>query len=55
MAYFMVPRFVRFVHELPKIPTNKVQKIRLREQGITRDTWDREAAGIVLKRERLAS
>ena len=55
MAHFMVPRFVRLMDELPKTPTNKVQKTQLREQGITPDTWDREGAGIVLKRDRLAS
>ncbi len=52
MAHFMVPRYVRFLDALPKTPTNKVQKAELREAGITSDTWDREAAGIILKRER---
>jgi crotonobetaine/carnitine-CoA ligase len=42
MARFMVPRYVRFVDALPKTPTEKVQKFRLREEGITSDTWDRE-------------
>lgn len=45
MARFMVPRYVRFLDALPKTPTEKVQKFRLREQGITADTWDRERAG----------
>ena len=54
MAHFMVPRYVRFMDALPKTPTNKVQKTRLREEGVTDDTWDREAAGIRLKRERLS-
>jgi hypothetical protein len=27
-----------------------VQKVKLREEGITPDTFDREAAGITLKR-----
>jgi len=52
MAHFMVPRFVRFLDSLPKTPTNKVQKAELRAAGITPETWDREAAGIILKRER---
>ncbi len=38
----MIPRYVRVVEELPKTPTEKVQKHILREQGITADTWDRE-------------
>ena len=52
MAHFMVPRYVRILDGLPKTPTNKVQKAELRAAGITADTWDREAAGIILKRER---
>ncbi len=42
MAYFMVPRFVRFMTELPKTPTERVQKYRLREEGVTDDTIDRQ-------------
>ncbi|MCX6584164.1 MAG: AMP-binding protein [Candidatus Aminicenantes bacterium] len=50
MAYFMIPRYVRYMDELPKTPTERVEKYRLREQGITRDTWDREKAGYKLKK-----
>ena len=50
MPYFMVPRYIRYVAELPKTPTERVQKVKLREEGITADTFDREAAGIVVKR-----
>jgi crotonobetaine/carnitine-CoA ligase len=50
MAYFMVPRFVRFMKEMPKTPSERVQKYKLREEGITPDTWDREKAGYKLKR-----
>ena len=53
MAHFMVPRYLRILPELPKTPTNKVQKLELRRQGITSDTWDRERAGISVRRERL--
>ncbi len=53
MAHFMVPRYVRYVDALPKTPTAKVQKAALRDAGRTPDTWDREAAGLVLRRERL--
>lgn len=52
LPYFMVPRYFRVLDELPKTPTAKVQKALLREQGITPDTWDREADGIRLKREK---
>ncbi|MBM3490540.1 MAG: ATP-dependent acyl-CoA ligase [Alphaproteobacteria bacterium] len=53
MAHFMVPRYVRILPELPKTPTTKIQKAELRKAGVTADTWDREAAGIVLRAERL--
>jgi crotonobetaine/carnitine-CoA ligase len=53
LPYFMVPRYVRIVAELPKTPTAKVQKVELRRDGVTADTWDRERAGVKLKRENL--
>ncbi len=55
MAHFMVPRYIRVVPGLPKTPTQKVQKHLLRSDGITADTWDREKAGIRLRRERLSA
>ncbi|MDA5193518.1 AMP-binding protein [Govanella unica] len=53
MAHFMVPRYVRVVEALPKTPTNKIQKVQLRGEGVTSDTWDREASGLALKRQKL--
>ncbi len=50
MAYFMVPRFVRFMDELPKTPTLRVQKVLLRNEGVTGDTWDRVKAGYQIER-----
>jgi len=50
MAYFMVPRYLRFMDAMPKTPTQRVQKNILREQGITAETWDREKAGYKVKR-----
>ena len=50
MPYFMVPRYIRFVETLPKTPTERVQKVKLREEGVTADTFDREAAGITIRR-----
>lgn len=55
MAHFMVPRYFRFTDELPKTPTMKIQKHLLRDDGVTDDTWDREAAGLKLKREKLGA
>jgi carnitine-CoA ligase len=51
MARHMVPRFIRIIDELPKTPTAKVEKHILRAEGLTADTWDRECAGIVIRRE----
>ncbi|GHE61352.1 ATP-dependent acyl-CoA ligase [Camelimonas fluminis] len=53
MAHFMIPRYVRVLPDLPKTPTSKVQKHLLRSAGVTPDAWDREAAGIRIRRERL--
>jgi crotonobetaine/carnitine-CoA ligase len=53
MAHFMLPRYIRVVQALPKTPTQKVRKHLLKEQGVTADTWDREAAGISVKREKI--
>ncbi|WP_210321200.1 AMP-binding protein [Aquibium microcysteis] len=53
MAHFMIPRYVRVVDALPRTPTAKIEKVKLREAGITGDTWDRDAAGIVIKREKV--
>jgi crotonobetaine/carnitine-CoA ligase len=46
----MVPRYILFVDSLPKTPTERVQKVKLREEGITADTFDGEAAGIAVRR-----
>jgi crotonobetaine/carnitine-CoA ligase len=35
MAYFMVPRYLRIREELPKTTNLKVQKYKLREEGVT--------------------
>jgi crotonobetaine/carnitine-CoA ligase len=50
MPYFAVPRFVELTDALPRTESGKVQKYKLRERGRTAATWDREAAGVVLKR-----
>lgn len=52
MAHFMVPRFVHFIEALPKTPSEKIEKYKLKvwaEQN--RDSlWDREAVGLKLER-----
>ena len=43
MARHMVPRYVDIVTELPRTPTEKVEKYRLVQLGVTERTWDRES------------
>jgi carnitine-CoA ligase len=50
MPYFMVPRYIRCVDALPKTPTERVQKVKLRDEGVTADTFDRETHGPKLER-----
>ena len=55
MAHFMIPRFIRVMQDLPKTPTQKVQKHLLRDEGVTSDTWDRDKAGVKISRDRLGT
>lgn len=51
MPRFTVPRYLRLVEDLPKTPSQRVQKFRLRAEGLTADTVDREALGIEVPRD----
>lgn len=42
MAKFMVPRYIDFRDALPKTETHRVQKAKLKKEGVTASTWDRE-------------
>ncbi len=53
MAHYMLPRYIRILPELPKTPTAKIEKHRLRAEGVTPDTWDREAEGVRVSRHGL--
>jgi len=48
---YSIPRYVEFVAELPKTPTNKVQKHVLRSQPFTAGTWDRTTSAAVQQRK----
>ena len=50
MPYFAVPRYIDIRTELPRTESGKIQKFKLREQGVTDTTWDREAAGVNVQR-----
>ena len=44
--------YYEFRNELIKNPTGRVLKYKLREQGVTPATWDRESAGIIVRRRK---
>jgi crotonobetaine/carnitine-CoA ligase len=48
--HFFVPRYIEFLDELPTTPTGRVQKFRLRERGVTAETWDGRAEGFEVRR-----
>jgi crotonobetaine/carnitine-CoA ligase len=49
MPRFMIPRYLEFVEALPKTEaTLRIQKVKLRAEGATPSTWDRERSGSTL-------
>ena len=48
--YFFVPRYIEIKKSLPYTPTNKVEKYRLRVEGVGPDSWDRDASGFRVER-----
>lgn len=43
MAHFAVPRYIRWMDELPRNASERVQKFQLRAEGLAPGTWDRLA------------
>jgi acyl-CoA synthetase (AMP-forming)/AMP-acid ligase II len=50
MAYFMVPRYLVVRKTLPKTGTMRVEKYKLRQEGISAGAADRAELGITLNR-----
>ena len=50
MAHFALPRYIRFVKEFPRTPSQRIEKYKLRSEGITPDSWDREKIGYKIHR-----
>lgn len=48
MPYFMIPRYIEVVQTLPKTENEKIQKAKLREQGNTERTWDRNRSEVTI-------
>ena len=51
MAYFMVPRYVELVEDIPRTGTLRVQKTDMKRRGVTDRTWDRVKEMPELKRK----
>ncbi|MBB5161536.1 crotonobetaine/carnitine-CoA ligase [Mycobacterium sp. AZCC_0083] len=52
LPYYAVPRYVEIVDELPTNVMGRVQKFKLVERGITERTWDFEALGHAIERNK---
>ena len=50
LPYFAVPRYLDFVAALPATENGKVQKFKLKEQGVSATSFDAVAAGYQVKR-----
>lgn len=44
LPYFAIPRYIDIVADLPRTENGKVQKYKLRAQGVSGGTWDRQLA-----------
>jgi crotonobetaine/carnitine-CoA ligase len=51
MPYFMIPRYIEVVQTLPKTENEKIQKAKLREQGNTERTWDRNRSEVTITKD----
>lgn len=47
MAYFMIPRYMEFAERLPKTPTERIEKYKLKATRPNANTWDREIDGMI--------
>lgn len=43
LPYFAIPRYIDIVTDLPRTENGKVQKFKLRNQGVNDSTWDRQS------------
>jgi acyl-CoA synthetase (AMP-forming)/AMP-acid ligase II len=50
MAHFAIPRYIAIRDAMPKTPSERVEKFKLKNEGITDDCWDREAEGVEFAR-----
>ena len=50
LPYFAVPAYIEFCKDLPKNPVGRVLKYKLRDAGVTDNTWDLESSSIELNK-----
>jgi crotonobetaine/carnitine-CoA ligase len=50
MSYFAIPRYVDLLDAIPRTENGKIKKFEMRTRGITPTSWDRERAGVTIKR-----
>lgn len=50
LPHYMVPNYIEYIEQLPRTITNKVQKAKLRQLGITDNTWSRKTAGVSVRK-----
>ncbi len=50
LPHYAVPRYVRIADELPKTPSQRIEKYKLRVEGLLPGTWDREDHGYEVHR-----
>lgn len=51
LPYFAVPRYVDIRADFPKTPTFRIEKYKLRQEGLTPSTWDAQKAGYQVDRK----
>ncbi len=50
LAYFMVPRYLDVMEQLPRNAVGKVEKFKLRDEPLHETTFDLKASGVVVER-----
>jgi crotonobetaine/carnitine-CoA ligase len=50
VPYFALPRYIEFREALPVSAVGRVHKFRLRDEGLTDATWDRDAHDVTWER-----
>jgi crotonobetaine/carnitine-CoA ligase len=49
LPHYMVPRYIEVLADLPRTPTNKIQRQILRAAGAGPGVWDRVTAGVSIR------